>query len=103
MKAHLIRLGYPKGIRYVVQEFNGILAPWVTPSSSGSVSEKSEHTGSYSSCDHMISYMHDTIQESWSTSAYGASTAIVASCHMVMDSPACRGWQAVKPQLLGSP
>ncbi len=47
--------------------------------------------------------MHSAIQESRKVSATGASSAIVASRSMVLDSPACRGWQALRPKLLGSP
>ncbi len=51
----------------------------------------------------VISHMHSAIQESRKVSATGASSAIAASCRMVLDSPACHGWQALRPKLLGSP
>ncbi len=50
----------------------------------------------------VISHMHSAVQESRKVSATGASTAIAASRCMVLDSPACRGWQALWPRLLSS-
>ncbi len=51
----------------------------------------------------VISHMYSAVQESRKVSATGASTAIAASRRMVLDSPACRGWQALWPKLLSSP
>ena len=50
-----------------------------------------------------ICQMHSAVQESRKVSATGASTAIAASWRMVLDSPAYRGWQALRPKLLRSP
>ncbi len=47
--------------------------------------------------------MHSAIQESQKVSATEASTAIVASRRMVLDTPACHGWQPLRPKLLSSP
>ena len=51
----------------------------------------------------VIHQMHAAVQESRRVSVTGTSTAIAASRHMVLNSPACCGWQALRPQLLESP